>query len=461
MATCPEARTNANPFGLPLRTLERRGTSHRYNTTTAQQTANERNRRGCFAPDSNGEQPATNFPRPAELASAAHRRLHWSRGRTNAPRRIARVLPRGPSAAPRRRTDRDTSRRPRARAGRLATKVPLQRARPAPRRTTPDAELAPSFRFPHMQARTKRPANPRSFQLTTRDNAMLCSLQRYRYLCALQLRTLHFQHSSIRAVQARLRCLWEGRYVDRLLLPAEVPGVRDRWAGVPVYSLARRGAAAAASALGLPIQGIPHTPLQNRTGFAALRHALVAADFAVAATALCAASGSWQLQWIAERTMRRQLAGLGQRTDGAAMVPDGAVALTHPSLTLPQTYLLEVVRAGAKGGNQSLVARCTSYLSRIRAGFFRRVYGIAWVYGVVFLLPTERRAAELRRRLAGLPGAERLLRIAHCEEPRGADKAPALVLTPERLQLGLLLSPSGVAHPLLPKIPRSNQPTHV
>lgn len=268
---------------------------------------------------------------------------------------------------------------------------------------------------------------------------MLASVYRHRFLSAAHVHRLHFAGSGERVCQARMRRLWAAHLLDRMYLPAEMPGARDRWSGIALYSLASRGAELVAEALDLDIHRIPHTPAQNRVGYERTRHNLAATDFAVALE-VESVKRDWSIDIVREDELRRRLAAAStQRHLHPALVPDGAVTLSGPAWQVPQTIIVEIVRAGAKSGNGSIRRKLHRYRAALRSGFLRTVYGFEWVRAIVWLTPTIRRATTLAGIARDIIGSDRVLRFGAYES------ALNLALQP-------YLTPSGALVPLLPEL---------
>ena len=270
---------------------------------------------------------------------------------------------------------------------------------------------------------------------------MLRAVYRHRFLTADQLHGLCFAGAGLRVCQARLRQLWAGSCLDRSYLPPETLGVRDRWSGVALYSLALRGAGLLADDSNVDIDDIPHTPAQHRCSLDRMRHNLAATAFAVALE-LEAVRRGWTAMPTREDELRARLWSLRQKRKlPPALVPDGAVTLSGPAWQLPQTILVEVARAGAKAGNNSIRRKVQRYVAALRSGQLRDLYGFAWIRAIVYLTPTVRRAANLARLVRDVAGADRTFRFGVCELPPG-----------QSLALQPFLAPSGATLPLLPEL---------
>ncbi|MFZ4580800.1 MAG: hypothetical protein ACOYOB_20655, partial [Myxococcota bacterium] len=168
---------------------------------------------------------------------------------------------------------------------------------------------------------------------------------------------------------------------------------------------------------------------------------------------------AWNCSVTREDDLRRALPRWRGRP--SAIVPDGAVSLSHPTLPKPQTVLVEVVRAGARAGNRSVQRKLFRYRDALKSGFFREVHGFEWVRTVVFLTPTMARAKNLAALAADIPGGERLLRFGAYEQRTSPRLAPTSLLTPARLAQPVLMTPAGRLVPFLPPPSNPSTPFHV
>jgi hypothetical protein len=206
--------------------------------------------------------------------------------------------------------------------------------------------------------------------LTQRDEAVLLSLLRYRYLTTSQVRRLHFP--SQQTAGRRLRVLRERGFVAKL----EIPGVPEF-----VETLAKRGAEVVAAALGVTPDDIetngshalPPTDPQ-------LRNALAVADFRIALTEACDASDCVTLLGFVpghardpqDPNGRRRLVhhAVIDRYDPQSCLthdPDAAFALQVSGAT--RLYFLEIDRITAPGahGVRSFT-RLIDFYESLRAG---------------------------------------------------------------------------------------------
>src|SRR6202000_2214146 len=69
--------------------------------------------------------------------------------------------------------------------------------------------------------RRRRPARKRSIRLTDRDRSLLADMAEHRFVVATQIAVL--LGVSEAAADARLRALWDGRYLEREQPLAEAP----------------------------------------------------------------------------------------------------------------------------------------------------------------------------------------------------------------------------------------------
>ncbi len=246
--------------------------------------------------------------------------------------------------------------------------------------------------MPH-PARYVRPKRPsRGVVLQERDLAVLEAVRRYRALRAEHLAAL-VGPVGRRVLQARLRLLWEHRLLERRYLPATWGGVSPPVASLsPLYLSTPRGARRLSEARGSPHREERLEPPSVFT----LAHDLAATDFLVALEAAARATDV-SVRAEPEHSLRRRLAETAARPgDGKNfIVPDGAAAIS-PGSSEPATIHLEIVRAGTRSGNASLVRKLLRYGELLRDGFFLRAYGHARIRAVLIATTSERRAETFR-----------------------------------------------------------------
>ena len=288
---------------------------------------------------------------------------------------------------------------------------------------------------PIMLSRYQRPASPTtSLALTARDRRVLRAVYDHRYLTTEHLRLLVFPGISRRVVQARLRKLWEHRYLDRRFVPVVVGDSRHpgRPRGEPLYCLDGAGAIELSAELGIDSSQIPHTPARNAHGFATLEHHLVVTDLIVAISAACRDDPRVRLASFERETRLRFLIYQWRRTNGsgAAIVPDGAFTLEYDGGPR-STFYVEVVRAGVKGGNGTLGTKLRRYAELVRSGFFREAYGHGHVRAVLFVTTTPRRSEALRQVASHVRHGRQLFWFGAIAETAEAPSTltPATILT--------------------------------
>lgn len=280
---------------------------------------------------------------------------------------------------------------------------------------------------------------------------MLAAIARHRLLLAEHLHWLCGNGASLRVIHHRLRLLWAAGYLDRIIVRPQVPGERDELTGRAVYCLARRGAAT----LG-PLKELPHTVTQNLRGFATLHHHLVATDLLVAAEAIAPALPGWTVSVLREEVLRRRIATRAHPRPQPVVVPDAVLTISGPAHTIPQSFAVEVVRAGAKGGNGSVIARLQRYRRALRAGSLRALYGLQWLRSVLILTPTERRARQLAAAVLAADIPDSLVRLGWWQTP--AVGAARTRLSPARFTSAWLIGRDGRPTFLLPEFASISKP---
>ncbi len=233
-------------------------------------------------------------------------------------------------------------------------------------------------------SRYHRPAEPAGVVLTDRDLRTIEAVHHYRLLTARHVARLVFPGVAYRTTQDRLRRLWATGYLDRLFPVGVVdgrPGTRLNL-GEPTYTATKKG--------GRAVGAEPGRHARLRPSLDTLQHHLVAVDLE---TAVVAAPSGPRASALSEGELRALV-----RSSPAGvprLVPDGALTLEYGTAE-PQTFLIEVVRAGVKAGNATLARKMETYRERVRTDWFLRTYGFAAVRAVVIVTPTASRADHYR-----------------------------------------------------------------
>lgn len=262
-----------------------------------------------------------------------------------------------------------------------------------------------------------------------RDDRVLTKLASYRVLTSEHLHHLVFPDVSERMGNRRLKLLFDHRFVERHHLPDIEGGVVVR-SRRPLYSLTRLGADRVCEDLWPSVRFVP-------SPWAVTVHNLVATDLLVAVSVAATVRGL-QAEVLPEPELRAKLARarrVGNRIPGGVL-PDGVFTLTPPGGP-PVSFCVEVVRSGAKGGNVSVLAKLRRYVALNREGFFREVYGLERLRGVLLVTTSQGRATRLVRLAEALPHGKGLIFATSYE--RKSDFAmtfdPATVLTLPLLHL--------------------------
>jgi hypothetical protein len=256
-----------------------------------------------------------------------------------------------------------------------------------------------------------RPEQPRPIRLVPRDTEILKAVLHHRYLSAEHIQRLFFATTGMRPVTARLRKLWENKYLDRYFVPLAFDGTREclRKKHPPYYTLATRGAAIVSDTTGIAVEKIPSTPKQNNVGFTNFTHNLVATDFSVAAEARAD-----ELDDIIVHVQREHELGpliSSWRRANKASVPhvqsDGAITIRRGDGT-PISFHIEVVRAESRSGNQSVARKLKRYATLNREGFFRDALDHQHLRAVLIMTTSDERADNLRELARALPYGKHL-----------------------------------------------------
>lgn len=253
---------------------------------------------------------------------------------------------------------------------------------------------------------------------------MLAEVARFRVLSGEHVRHLVFPNVSVRMANRRLGLLATHGLLARHVLP-DVEGpfvVRSRR---PLYSLTRLGAEQVGDGLWPSVRFVP-------SAWAVTRHNLIAVDLLVAVTAAARGQGV-SVAMLPEGELRRRLRAsrqVGNRFP-AGVLPDGAFSLTGAD-GRTSSFCIEVVRAGAKGGNKSFAEKMKRYVALNHAGFFESVYGLKRVRAVLILTTSSDRAVRLVALASALPHGRQLFWATGYERRTsfGMSFSPGSVLAP-------------------------------
>ncbi len=256
-----------------------------------------------------------------------------------------------------------------------------------------------------MSNRFQRPEDPEPLALTSRDREMLRSVYNHRLVTAEHLRALVFNGCSRRTTQARLRKLWAAKLLDRRFVTIIAAHGEIRGSPVPLYCLGQVGRGVVRELLDAPIEtGRPNPNY--------LAHDLAALD--LLAGVANAARGRTDFRFAgseSESELRRKLAvwlrARGSTLNGA-LVSDGAFGLEREGQTERWTFHVEVIRAGASGGNKSVAKKLTRYAELNRSGFFAQAFDQRVVRAVLVATTSKARSETFRALAQKLPGSRRL-----------------------------------------------------
>jgi hypothetical protein len=242
-----------------------------------------------------------------------------------------------------------------------------------------------------------RPVVGPGLRLQARDREVLRQVAHYRLLSSEHLHILAFGGVSRRLVNRRLRQLWASGFLERHYLPELRDGLAGR-SRRPVYALSRAGAAVLADADGRDVDQLRRATRVELSDTWTARHDIVATDLLVAVETAARGGCDIDVASSPEHRLRRALSlhlrRVGNRLPG--LVPDGAFRVGA------ETFLIEVVRAGAKGGNRSLRAKMQRYVELNRQGFFKTAFGFDRLRAVLFVTTSPKRATTILQLAGGL-----------------------------------------------------------
>jgi hypothetical protein len=246
------------------------------------------------------------------------------------------------------------------------------------------------------------------------------AVHHHRYLSAEHIQRLFFSKTGMRTVTARLRKLWENKYLDRHFVPFVLDGTREclRRKHPPYYALATKGARLLSKATGTDMADMPHTPATNRLGFATFEHHLVATDFLTAVEAASAQHNGLSARTWREHQIRPAVCRWSTETRPrrSFLVSDGAFTVQLNGQR-PTAFHLEVVRAGTKAGNATLRARFARYAHLNKNGFFSKALGHDRLRAVLVMTTSDERAENLRKLAKSLPYGKHLFWFGSYQHP--------------------------------------------
>jgi len=240
-----------------------------------------------------------------------------------------------------------------------------------------------------------------------RDLALLEDLWRYRALTTSQLELLRgsepnpdLRFVSRLTLTRRLKLLFHSKYVRRLARPS-ITGMQE-----PVYLLDTEGA----KILSLKHGEVTVRAPSQMPKLAALEHILSINQFRVSlATACTCEPPPEMLEWRTSDEAKFLVS-----TRKVTLIPDAGFTLKTSSLKL--FYFLEVDLGSEP--SRVLTEKCRSYYAFWQSGEFAQKYFCAPNVGfrVLFVAPTEKRAATILKSIQKLDAGQSLFWVAGQEE---------------------------------------------
>jgi hypothetical protein len=251
--------------------------------------------------------------------------------------------------------------------------------------------------------RYKRSNNPPPLQLTERDVRLLEHIYRLRLLDRQQLQRLEFTEGGTSAAKRRLTLLYHHGFVDRRYAPRTMPYGSPRSA----YCLDRRGAELLAARQGVGVDELNWRRDEAAREAFFMSHTLATNDIYVALAAACSSS-AYALEWMSERTLRRELSGNHLRAaDGAdllAPIPDGHATVDVSGAV--HGFAIELDRGSVE--EKRIRQKVHGYGAWVGCGEYGRRFPDVAVR-VMFVVDAEPRSAARVERL-----------VRWCEDERGA-----------------------------------------
>ena len=248
---------------------------------------------------------------------------------------------------------------------------------------------APATRLP----RYRRASNPPPMQLTARDIRIVRWVYKMRYLTREQVQRLEFSPSTASYCKRRLALLYHHAYLDRKFIPA--PG--SLGSARAIYCLAGRGARLIAHEMSTELAELEWRPRDADRELYFLQHTLAINDFRICAI-LAAQRRGFTLDWIDERTLRRQemrsyVADPKRGGQRVAIVPDGYFGLSGDEGAM--AFALELDRATVE--EKPFKAKVRAYGEWKRTGTYARRHGTDSLRALFVIAPNDRDRHRLAR----------------------------------------------------------------
>jgi hypothetical protein len=267
----------------------------------------------------------------------------------------------------------------------------------------------------------RRPIPGERLFLTVRDLEILGRVHKHRFMLAEHLHPLCFGGRVLRVAQARLAKLWQHGYLDRHFVPYALDGTRrvPSEAATPVYALGKLGLETLEKAVAGSPEELGGSARARELSPFTLAHHLIVTDLLASIESAALAKGipdsvatehEW---WLWNKAAERKAPSQG------LVVPDGAVTFRGPDRPEPETWYVEIARAGVSGGNETFLAKMRRYLILRSEGRFHRAFGHHRVRGVLIATPTAERARNLRTLAGSLSNGRRFFAFTHFEERHG------------------------------------------
>ena len=258
------------------------------------------------------------------------------------------------------------------------------------------------------------------------------------------------------AVRVRLRKLWSNKYLDRYYFPVMWTGGKKSQPekGRALYSLAKRGAETLADHFGYEPGEIPCTPQDNAVGFAYLKHNLITTDLLISLETACRKRDDVELVKTERETGLRQAVGIARASGeykGACAVSDGAFTLKYRGSEKPWTFHLEVVRAGVKNGNKTLLKKMNQYVRLHREGYFKSMFCHETVRAILIATTSEERAVNFQKMASQLPQGKGLFWFGVYKK-QATEGVPLTVFTPETIFDKIWKGVNGEQYSLIPRM---------
>lgn len=240
---------------------------------------------------------------------------------------------------------------------------------------------------------------PKGIRLTSRDEAVIEAIYRYRVLDTKQIKQLFFANVGRRVAERRLERLFDHEYLVRRRPPPNA-NILNPMASAILYLLGKRGNQ---FLLSNGYDEVRWNPRHNTVGYEHLEHLMAINNVRIAVEIACHDSEIYQLdKWIDDTTLKQnseyvRLSGLRKPV---AVIPDGYFRLTLPDGDVH--FFLELDRANME--SKRIKRKVRAYLAY--RGQAERRFGSS-KFRVLFVTTSQKRLLNMKKATEDAKGKTR------------------------------------------------------